>query len=123
MLRTCKIHSAKRNLAHAGDVCWAHHWYSIGRNSRRTRANQITRHMPSVGFALGNDEPATRNVCLLKRKLRRHRDFYRFVKASTFFCMLFNMILYAIRCLINCHLFQVSVGSNKHDTLSCLFNY
>lgn len=55
---SCMVQSASRNRAQLGDVCWAHHAYKAGRNTSRTRANHTTRRIPSVGFALGKDDPA-----------------------------------------------------------------
>lgn len=60
ILMTWSNHTPSRNLAQAGEVCCDHHWYNAGRNTRRTSANHTTRRIPSVGFALGNDDP----VCM-----------------------------------------------------------
>lgn len=59
---SCMVQSASRNRAQLGDVCWAHHAYKAGRNTSRTRANHTTRRIPSVGFALGKDDPAKKIV-------------------------------------------------------------
>lgn len=61
---TCNNHSANRNLAHVGDVCWAHHWYRAGRKKSRTNANHTTLRTPKVGFALGKDDPVSERSSL-----------------------------------------------------------